>query len=117
MNVLWPSNPALAKASAVPWLLDGRLVETRDTLQAVYEALDADTKIVPGHGPVTDLKTVAWNLDYHNAVEKEITAAIAKGLSLEDTAARLKLTDFEGYALFSWVHPIFNVSAAYKDLQ
>ena len=91
--------------------------EIRWTLQALYEALDADAKIVPGHGPFTDFQTIAWNLNYHNAVEKEMTAAIAQGLSLEDTAARLKLTDFEGYALFSWVHPIFNVSAAYKDLQ
>ena len=98
-------------------LLDGHLVETRWTLQALYEALDADAKIVPGHGPFTDLQTIAWNLDCHNAVEKEMTAAIAQGLSLKDTAARLKLTDFEGYDLFGWVHRGLNVPALCKDLQ
>ena len=91
--------------------------ETRWTLQALNEALDADAKIVPGHGPFTDLQTIAWNLDYHNAVEKEMTAAISQGLSLEDTAARLKLTDFEGYDLFGWVHLGLDVPALYKDLQ
>ena len=48
-----------------------------DTLQAVYEALDADTTIISGHGPLTDLKTIVWILDYHYAVEKEVTALIA----------------------------------------
>ncbi len=29
---------------------------------------------------------------------------------------RVKMTEFEGYALHGWVHPGLNVPAAYKDL-
>lgn len=116
-NVLWTGNPVIAKAPALPWLLDGHLIETRDTLQAVYDAFDEETRIVPGHGPVTDIGTIAWNLDYLNAVEREVNAAIADGLSLRETVARVQLPEYGGYALFGWVHPSLNVPAAYKDLQ
>ena len=116
-NVLWTGNPVIARKPALPWLLDGHLIETRDTLKAVYDAFDNETQIVPGHGPVTDIETIAWNLDYLNAVEREVKAAIADGLSLEETVARVQLPEYGGYALFSWVHPSLNVPAAYKDLQ
>ena len=43
-------------------------------------------------------------------------AAIAEGLSLEQTVARVTLPEFAGYAIFDWVHPGLNVPAAYRDL-
>ncbi len=89
----------MAQAPAVPWLLSGNLVATRDTLRTVYDAFDADTKVVPGHGPVTDI------------------AAITDGLNLEDTVAQVQLSSFQGYALFGWVHPNMNVPAAYSELK
>jgi glyoxylase-like metal-dependent hydrolase (beta-lactamase superfamily II) len=98
-------------------LLDGHLLETRDTLQAVYGAFDADTKVVPGHGPEKTIASIKWGVDYLTAVETEVTAALAKGLSLEDTVAAVQLPNFQGYALFGWVHPGMNVPAAFADLQ
>lgn len=116
-DVMWAGNPVIARAPAIPWLLDGHLLETRDTLQRVHDAVTTATRIVPGHGPVTDVKTIEWNLNYLNAVEREVNAAIKDGLSLEDTVARVQLPEFGGYALFGWVHPGLNVPAAYMDLQ
>ena len=116
-NVLWTGNPVLAKAPALPWLLDGHLVETRDTLQKVYDSFDKNTRVVPGHGPVTDIKAIKWHLDYLSTIEKEVKSAIADGLSLEETVKRVQLPEFQGYALFGWVHPGLNVPAAYKDLK
>ncbi len=116
-NVLWTGNPVIADAPALPWLLDGHLIETRDTLQAVLNDFDAETQIVPGHGPVTDISAIQWPIDYLTAVETEVRAAVAEGLSLEDTVARVQLPDYQGYALFGWVHPGLNVPAAYQDLQ
>lgn len=116
-NVLWTGNPVLAKAPALPWLLDGHLVETRDTLQQLYDSFDKDTRVVPGHGPVTDIKAIKWHLDYLSTIENEVKAAIADGLSLEETVERVELPDFQGYALFGWVHPGLNVPAAYNDLR
>ena len=116
-NVLWTGNPVIAQAPAIPWLLDGKLVRTRDTLAAVLADFDAGTRVVPGHGPVTDIGAIKWSVDYLTAVEAEVTAAIADGLSLEDTVARVQLPEFQGYALFGWLHPNLNVPAAYADLQ
>ncbi|MEE9319536.1 MAG: MBL fold metallo-hydrolase [Granulosicoccus sp.] len=116
-NVLWTGNPVLAKAPALPWLLDGHLVETRDTLQRVYDTFDKITKVVPGHGPVTDVKAIKWHIDYLSEIEKEVKSAIADGLSLEETVKQVELLDFQGYALFGWVHPGLNVPAAYNDLK
>ncbi|MBL4758511.1 MAG: hypothetical protein JKY32_13020 [Rhizobiales bacterium] len=116
-NILWTGNAIVAQAPALPWLLDGHLVATRDTLQNVYDAFNADTKVVPGHGPVTDIAAIKWGVDYLTAVEIEVTAAISAGLSLEDTVARVQLPDYQGYALFGWVHPSLNVPAAYNDLK
>ncbi len=116
-NVLWTGNPVLAKAPALPWLLDGHLVDTLNTLQVVYNSFDKNTKVVPGHGPVTNITAIKWHLDYLQAVEKEVKSAIADGLSLENTVKRVQLPGFKGYALFGWVHPAMNVPAAYKDLK
>lgn len=116
-NVLWTGNAVIAKAPALPWLLDGHLIETRDTLQAVHANVDDKTKIVPGHGPVTTRATIQWNIDYLNAVQREVKAAIADGLSLDETVARVQLPAYQGYALFGWVHPSLNVPAAYKDVK
>ncbi len=116
-NVLWTGNPIVAQAPAVPWLLSGHLVETRDTLRAVYAAFDGDTQVVPGHGPVTDIDALKWAADYLTAIETGVTAAIADGLTLEETVATVLLPEFQGYALFGWVHPNMNVPAAYADLK
>ena len=116
-NVLWTGNPIVAQAPAVPWLLDGHLIETRDTLRAVYNAFNAETQVIPGHGPVTDIAAIKWGVDYLTAIETEVAAAILDGLSVEDTVARVQLPDYQGYALFGWVHPGMNVPAAYNELK
>jgi glyoxylase-like metal-dependent hydrolase (beta-lactamase superfamily II) len=116
-NVLWTGNAIVAQKPALPWLLDGHLVATLNTLQAVYDDFDADTKVVPGHGPVTDIGAIKWNIDYLAAVRDGVQGAIDAGLSLEDTVANVTLPEFGGYALFGWVHPSLNVPAAYKDLK
>lgn len=116
-NVLWTGNAVVAQAPALPWLLDGHLLETKATLTAVYDHFDANTVVVPGHGLVTNMGAVKWNIDYLAAVETGVRAAIGKGLSLEETVAEVQLPDFQGYALFGWVHPSLNIPAAYKDLK
>ena len=46
---------------------------------------------------------------------KKSEAVIADGLTLQQTSERVKMPEFEGYALRGWVHPGLNVPAAYKD--
>jgi cyclase len=115
-KTLWAGNPVIARKPALPWLLDGKLVQTLATLQKVYDFLPPDATIVPGHGVPMPREGLRWHLDYLEAVQFGVKDALARGLSLEQTVAELKMTEFRGYQLFDWVHPGLNVPAAYKDL-
>ncbi len=115
-RVLWTGNAIVASKPALPWLLDGHLVETLETLTKVYDFLPADARIVPGHGVLIGREDLKWHIDYLAAVKQGVAAAVSDGLSLEQTVAQVKLDEFRGYALFDWVHPGLNVPAAFKDL-
>ncbi len=115
-KVLWTGNPIITVKPSLPWLLDGHLLETSDTLKKVYDFLPADAHVVPGHGSVMGREDMKWHIDYLDAVEKQVRLAVGEGLTLEQTVERVQMTEFGGYALFGWVHPGLNVPAAYKDL-
>jgi glyoxylase-like metal-dependent hydrolase (beta-lactamase superfamily II) len=115
-KVMWAGNPIITVKPSLPWLLDGHLVETLTTLKKVYDFLPGDARIVPGHGSVIAKNDLQWHIDYLTTVKREVEAAIADGLTLEQTVERVKMPEFEGYALHGWVHPGLNVPAAYKDL-
>ena len=112
-KVMWAGNPII---TVKPWLLDGHLVETLETLQKVYDFLPSDARVVPGHGAVMGRENIKWHIDYLRTVKKEVQAAIDDGLTLEQTVQRVKMPELGGYALFGWVHPGLNIPAAYKDL-
>ncbi|MBL8514855.1 MAG: MBL fold metallo-hydrolase [Betaproteobacteria bacterium] len=116
-KVMWAGNPIIAAKPALPWLLDGHLVATLETLKRVYAFLPADARIVPGHGVPIAREDMQWHIDYLTAVQKNVQAAIDKGLTLEQTTQQTAMPEFGGYALFGWVHPGLNVPAAYKDLK
>jgi glyoxylase-like metal-dependent hydrolase (beta-lactamase superfamily II) len=115
-KVMWTGNSIITIKPSLPWLLDGHLVETLTSLHKVYDFLPADARVVPGHGSVMAKKDIKWHIDYLTTVKKEVEAAVAEGLTLEQTVERVKMPEFEGYALHGWVHPGLNVPAAYKDL-
>jgi glyoxylase-like metal-dependent hydrolase (beta-lactamase superfamily II) len=115
-KVLWTGNAIVASKPALPWLLDGHLVETLATLKKVYDFLPSDARVVPGHGSVIGREDIKWHIDYLSTVKKEVQTAINEGMTLEQTVERVKMPEFGGYTLFGWVHPSLNVPAAYKDL-
>jgi glyoxylase-like metal-dependent hydrolase (beta-lactamase superfamily II) len=115
-KVLWTGNALIARRPALPWLLDGHLLETLATLQKVYDFLPDDARIVPGHGVPVDKAELRWNIDYLTAVRDGVQGALKQGLSLEQTVQKVTLPDYAGYVLFGWVHSGLNVPAAYKDL-
>ena len=115
-KTLWTGNPIIAIKPALPWLLDGHLVETLNTLKKVYEFLPPDAKVVPGHGRLITREDIMWHITYLETVKNQVRASIDKGLSLEETVKAVAMPEFSGYALFGWVHPGLNVPAAYKDL-
>jgi cyclase len=115
-KVMWAGNPVIASKPALPWLLDGHLVATLDTLKRVYAFLPTDARIIPGHGVAITREDMKWHIDYLASVQKNVQAAVDKGLTLEQTVQQTTMPEFGGYALFGWVHPSLNVPAAYRDL-
>jgi cyclase len=115
-KVMWAGNAVIAVKPALPWLLDGHLVATLDTLKRVYAFLPSDARIIPGHGVAITREDMKWHIDYLAAVQKNVQAAVDKGLTLEQTVQQTTMPEFGGYALFGWVHPGLNVPAAYRDL-
>ncbi|CAF1273066.1 unnamed protein product [Didymodactylos carnosus] len=115
-KVLWSGNPVVAGKPALPWLLDGHLVETLETLKKVHAFLPADARIIPGHGVAMKREDLKWHIDYLAAVKKNVQDAIDQGLSLEETVKQVTTPEFGGYALFGWIHSDLNVPAVYKDL-
>lgn len=115
-KVLWTGNPIIAKKPALPWLLDGHLVATLDTLRRVYDFLPDDARVIPGHGVAMGKEDIKWHIDYLSTVRSQVQAAVDKGLDLDATVKQVAMPEFSGYVLFGWVHPSLNVPAAYKDL-
>ena len=115
-KVMWAGNAVIAPKPALPWLLDGNLVATLETLNRVYAFLPPDAKIIPGHGIAMSREGLKWHIDYLAAVRSNVQAAVDKGLSLEQTVKQAEMPEFGGYALFGWVHSGLNVPAAYRDL-
>lgn len=115
-KVMWAGNPVIAPKPALPWLLDGHLVATLDTLKRVYAFLPADARIIPGHGVAMTREDLKWHIDYLSTVRTGVQTALDRGLSLEQTVKEVAMPEFGGYALFGWVHPGLNVPAAYRDL-
>lgn len=116
-KVLWAGNAVIARKPALPWLLDGHLVATLETLRRVYDFLPSDARVIPGHGVAIAKDDIKWHIDYLGTVRSEVQAALDRGLSLDDTVKLVTMPEFSGYALFGWVHPSLNVPAAYRDLR
>lgn len=115
-KVMWSGNPVIASKPSLPWLLDGHLVATLETLSRVYDFLPKDARIIPGHGKEISREDIKWHIDYLTAVKNNVQKAVQRGLSLEETVKEVSMPEYKGYVLFDWVHSGLNVPAAYKDL-
>ena len=73
-NVLWTGNSIILQGPALPWLLDGHLLETRDTLRVAFDSFDADKKVKSGRGPVNDIASLKCGVDYLTAMGEEVRA-------------------------------------------
>jgi glyoxylase-like metal-dependent hydrolase (beta-lactamase superfamily II) len=115
-KVIWMGNAIVSEKPGLPWLLDGHLVATLDTLQSVYDFLPSSALVIPGHSYPVGKSDLKWNIDYLAAVKNNVSSAVKKGLTLEETVKTVTMNDYRGYALFDWVHPALNIPSAYKDL-
>ena len=63
--------------------------------QAVLDEIDETTKVIPGHGPVTDYKTLADYIYMLDTMRWRIGAMIKSGKSLEEIVAAEPSADFD----------------------
>lgn len=115
-KVVFAGNPVIAKAPALPWLLDGHLVASIATMKALRGMLPDDAIVVPGHGEPTTVAAIEYHIKYLEDLKARVAAEIAKGKSKEDTVKALDMVEYAGYALHPWVHVQVNVPAAYDEL-
>lgn len=115
-EVVFTGNPLIADGPAIPWLLDGHAVEVRATLAGLRDGLPSGARVVPGHGPVLAVDGFTFTIDYLDALIAGVRASVDAGRTLEETVAAVTLDDFQGYALWGWVHVMVNVPATYAEL-
>jgi glyoxylase-like metal-dependent hydrolase (beta-lactamase superfamily II) len=60
-------------------------------LDWVLENIPADTQVIPGHGPVTDMKGLRHLRDFLKDVDVAVEKAVRKGMSRVEAARTIKL--------------------------
>lgn len=115
-KVVFTGNPVIAKAPALPWLLDGHLVDSIATMKALRGVLPDDAIVVPGHGEPTSVAAIEYHIKYLEDLKTKVAAAIEAGKSKEEAVAALSMEEYAGYKLHPWVHVQVNVPAAFEEL-
>ena len=115
-KVLWTGNAFVGEAPALPWLLAGHAEQAEVTLRAVQAGLPDGAIVVPGHGRPVQPGAMTFAVDYLAAMIAGVRAAVADGLSVEQTVEAVTLEEFQGYGLWGWIHQQVNVPTTYKEL-
>lgn len=115
-KVFWTGNPVVAMPPALPWLLDGKHEEVLATMKKVRRFLPDDAIVVPGHGIPIKPEDIEFKIRYLETLHQEVKNAVEKGLTLEEAQKSIAMKEFQGYALWGWVHSGVNVPNTYKDL-
>ena len=79
-------------------------------------SLPAGTIVVPGHGRPATPSAFSFSVDYLNTMIAEVQTSVDAGATLEETQAAVLMEDYQGYALWDWVHTWVNVPAAHAEL-
>ncbi|MCC2673217.1 MAG: polyketide cyclase [Ramlibacter sp.] len=116
-KILFAGNPVVTEKPGIPWLLDGHVQESLDTLVRVKAFLPAGATIVPGHGRRLPKDGLDWHIAYLQELRDQVKAAVDRGESVEQVVASVPMTNFRGYGIFDWIHKQVNVPAAYKEFK
>lgn len=115
-KVLFTGNPVIAEAPAIPWLLDGRAADVRASLARVAAFLPEDAVIVPGHGGPLAVADLRFGIAYLDALLAALRTVVEAGGGLADAREAAQLRDFQGYALWGFVHQEVNVPRTWAEL-
>ena len=115
-NIVFVGNMLQAPPPALPWLLEGRPAEAIETYQRLYDMIDDETVIVPGHGRPMRREHILFTIQYIRELVEKVQTAVDNGLSLEETVEAVTMEGYSSYSLFAFAHGQINVPAVYRDL-
>jgi glyoxylase-like metal-dependent hydrolase (beta-lactamase superfamily II) len=117
-KAMFTSNAVLAEQPALPWLLEGNHDLSLQALKKIKSFLPPDAIIIPGHGrPTTVAKSLDYLIGYLETLDREVHAAVEKGLTLEETVKAVAMEEYSGYKPYPWTHKQMNVPHAYKRIK
>lgn len=110
-NIVFVGNMLQGPPPAFPWLLEGRAEEALVTYRRLYEILDDDTRIVPGHGRTMRRADVLHSITYLDRLTSGAREARDKGLSAAQAREALAMKEFSDYSMYEFIHLQVNVPA------
>lgn len=110
-NVVFVGNMLQAPPPAFPWLLEGRADEALATYRRLYEILDDDTLIVPGHGRTMRRADILHSIAYLEELTSLARDAQNKGLSDDQAREALEMKEYSDYSMYESIHLQVNVPA------
>ncbi len=115
-KIVFVGNMIQAPPPALPWLLEGRYQEAIVTLRRLHQMLDDQAVIIPGHGRPMRRADILFSVQYLTKLGKEVEAAVARGLTLEQAQEAIQMQEYSGYSLYPFAHGQINVPAVYKEI-
>jgi cyclase len=117
-KAMFTSNAVLAERPALPWLLEGNHDLSLQALKRIKSFLPPDAIIIPGHGrPTTVARSLDYLIGYLETLDREVHAAVERGLTLDETVKAVAMEEYSGYKLYPWTHKQMNVPHAYKRIK
>jgi cyclase len=113
-KVAWVGN-MVHTPPALPWQLDGKARETAQTLRRLQDFLPRDAIVIAGHGRPVTPADLDFPIRYLETLDARVREAVADGLTLEETIARLPMKEFAAYSLYPLAHFKINLPAAYRE--
>ncbi|MER6466312.1 MBL fold metallo-hydrolase [Streptomyces sp. NPDC001228] len=114
-NIIFVGNALQAPPPAFPWLLDGRVADSLATYRRLYEMLDDDTLIVPGHGGTMHRSDILHSISYIERLMSLARDAKAQGMSHEQIREALAMNEYSDYSMYDFIHFDVNVPAALAE--
>jgi glyoxylase-like metal-dependent hydrolase (beta-lactamase superfamily II) len=116
-NIVFVGNMLQAPPPAFPWLLDGRHREAVETYRRLYEMLDDETVIIPGHGNLMRRAEISYSIEYIEDLEKQVKEAKDGELSLEQAKEDVRMERYSDYSMYEFIHFQVNIPAVYEEVE
>lgn len=115
-RIAFVGNMLQAPPPAFPWLFDGRPAEAVATYERLYQMLDDDWAIVPGHGRVMRRSDIRYSITYLQELMEHVQKAAANGLTVEQACTSIPMQKYSEYSMYERIHLGVNVPAVHGTL-